>query len=52
MRILPYHNYTERKYECLGLSYPLNDIPLPTKDEIALVTEKIKACGVENVINY
>ena len=49
-RLLPYHNYAERKYE--GLCYPLENIPLPTKDEIALAIEKIKACGVKNVVQY
>ncbi len=52
LRILPYHNYAERKYECMGLCYPLSKVPLPTKDEIALVAEKIKAFGVKNVVPY
>ena len=51
-RLLPYHNYAERKYESLGLCYPLANIPLPAKDEIALAIEKIKACGVKNVVHY
>jgi len=30
----------------------LSMVPLPTKDEIALVAEKIKAIGVKNVVPY
>jgi len=52
LRILPYHNYAERKYECMEFGYPLSMVPLPTKDEIALVAEKIKAIGVKNVVPY
>lgn len=38
LRILPYHNYAERKYESLGMRYPLPDVIPPTAEEIAAVT--------------
>ena len=37
IKVLPYHNYAERKYECMGISYPGSNIPLPTKEELELV---------------
>ncbi|MBQ8526720.1 MAG: glycyl-radical enzyme activating protein [Clostridia bacterium] len=52
MRILPYHNYAERKYNTLGLNYPLPHIVPPTKEEISGVIEKIKHSGVKNAIPY
>lgn len=50
-KVLPYHNYGEGKYELLGCSYPLADIPVPTKEQTALAVEKIKNCGIENVVS-
>ena len=47
LRILPYHNYAETKYSCLGLSF--TDFPVPTKTDIISVSEKMKRCGVKNV---
>jgi len=37
LRVLGYHNMAERKYACLGLSYPLPDVPVPTEEELARV---------------
>ena len=34
---LAYHNYGERKYGCLGYSYPGRDIPIPTREEVEKV---------------
>ena len=50
LRILPYHNYADRKYNCLGLSYPLPDIPVPSAEQVALVAEKMRANGLHNVV--
>ena len=43
LRVLGYHNYAERKYDCLGLSYPLPDVPVPTAETLARVREKMHA---------
>ena len=51
VRILPYHSYAEHKYTCLGMAYPIPDVPTPTQEEIAAATEKMKALGV-NVVPY
>ncbi|MBR2464477.1 MAG: glycyl-radical enzyme activating protein [Clostridia bacterium] len=51
VRILPYHSYAEHKYTCLGMTYPIPDVPTPTKEEIATASEKMKALGV-NVVPY
>ena len=51
VRILPYHSYAEHKYTCLGMAYPIPDVPAPTKEEIAAASEKMKALGV-NVVPY
>ncbi len=52
VRVLPYHNYAERKYESLGISYPLPDVPVPTKEDIAAVAAKMTALGVKNIALY
>ena len=31
LRVLPYHSYAERKYACLGMRYPLPDVPMPDR---------------------
>lgn len=46
LRILPYHNYAETKYSCIGFSFV--DFPVPTKPEIFSVLKKMKRCGIEN----
>ncbi|MBQ3085362.1 MAG: glycyl-radical enzyme activating protein [Clostridia bacterium] len=49
LRILPYHNYADRKYNCLGLSYPMPDIPVPATEQVASVAEKMRTMGLPNV---
>ena len=50
VRILAYHNYAERKYECLGRSYPLPDTPVPQKADIEEVANKMSDYGLKNVV--
>ena len=50
--VLPYHNYAERKYECLGLTYPLPDTPVPQKADIEKVAKKMSDYGLKNVVLY
>ena len=50
LRILPYHNYADRKYNCLGLSYPLPDIPVPSVEEVSSIVEKMRLFGLHNVV--
>ena len=52
VRILAYHNYAERKYECLGRSYPLPDTPVPQKADIEEVAKKMRDYGLKNVVLY
>lgn len=49
VRILPYHNYADRKYICLGRSYPLPDIPVPSVEQVSLIAEKMRSMGLRNV---
>ena len=34
VEVLAYHNYGERKYGCLGYSYPGRDIPILIREEV------------------
>ena len=52
VRVLAYHNYAERKYECLGRSYPLPHVPVPQKTDIEEVAKKMRTCGLKNVVLY
>ncbi|MBQ9760566.1 MAG: glycyl-radical enzyme activating protein [Clostridia bacterium] len=52
LRVLPYHSYAERKYARMGLPYPLPNVPVPTKEEISAVVEKLKKCGLANVSTF
>lgn len=45
LRVLPYHNYAEAKYSRLGIAF--KDFPVPTKEELLSVLEKLRQCGVE-----
>lgn len=45
LRVLPYHNYAEAKYSRLGITF--KDFPVPTKEELLSVLEKLRQCGVE-----
>lgn len=40
VEVLAYHNYAERKYNCLGHEYPTKEIPLPTKEELEIARKK------------
>jgi len=46
LRVLPYHNYAERKYGCLGKNAPLPDTPLPSGQEIRAAEDAIRRHGV------
>lgn len=37
VRVLAYHNYAERKYECLGMQYSLSDTPIPSEEALLAV---------------
>ena len=49
MRVLPYHNYAERKYNILGLDYPIPDIIPPTKEDMTHVINTMQGYGVKIV---
>lgn len=51
VRVLAYHNYAERKYDCLGRSYPLLNIPIPQKADIEAVAKKMRECGLKNILH-
>lgn len=51
-RLLPYHNYAERKYMCLGRSDTFKDFPLPTEDELCRVLQKLKDGGVKQATRF
>ena len=52
VRVLGYHNYGMTKYDNLGKVYPLADIPVPSREELINVTERMKTIGVKNVLIY
>lgn len=52
VRILGYHNFAEEKYEKLGKKYSLQNIPVPTKEDIINVASKMAEVGVKNVAIY
>lgn len=52
VRVLAYHNYAERKYERLGRSYPLPNVSVPQKTAIERVAQKMRECGLDNVVLY
>lgn len=41
LRLLPYHSYAAHKYACLGMEYPLSDLPMPTQEETREVLERM-----------
>lgn len=41
LRVLPYHDYAERKYACLGMQYPAADIPLPDRDALRILVKEM-----------
>ena len=52
VRVLAYHNYADKKYERMGMSYPLPDVPMPTKEQIELVAARIRNISSKNVALY
>ena len=52
MRILPYHNYAESKYDSLEMKYPVPDILPPSGDEILSVSQKVQKICLKNVVPY
>ncbi len=52
LRILPYHNYAERKYECLGIDYPLPHVPIPTADELAEAESRMRKTGLRSIAAF
>ena len=45
IRVLPYHNYAQRKYECLDMAFLLPNVPVPSVQEISNVVEKMRMIG-------
>ena len=52
VRVLPYHNYAEKKYSRLGASDTFYDFPIPGQEEITRVVEKMKRCGLDMVSTF
>ena len=50
VRVLPYHNYGERKYHCLGHSYPLADLPVPSKEAVEAVAMQMQKLTTHTVV--
>lgn len=50
LNILPYHNYGEMKYEQVGETYSLKDIPLPKKEYLDGVREILDGTGVKYAV--
>lgn len=48
LRLLPYHNYAQQKYICLGMSDKFSDFPIPSKTQLQSVLNLIKNHGVLN----
>jgi len=42
VRILPYHAFSNSKYEALGMKYPIPDIPMPDAEEIKQAEEVLQ----------
>jgi pyruvate formate lyase activating enzyme len=52
IRILPYHNYAESKYDSLEMKYPAFDILPPSKDEILSVSQRVQKICLKTVVPY
>ena len=52
VRVIPYHNYAERKYRCLGKTYPLPDVPVPDQAFLRSIMDWFRRCGIQNVETY
>ena len=49
VELLPYHDMAKGKYEKLGISYPLKDIPVPSKEDVAAIRSKFIEHGFDVV---
>ena len=50
VKILPYHAYSNSKYEALGMKYPIPDIPMPDNEMIEQAKESLNyALGSKTV---
>ena len=52
VRVIPYHNYAERKYRCLGKNYPLTDVPVPDQTFIQTILKRFHQCGILNAETF
>lgn len=52
IRILPYHNYAEGKYDSLEMKYPAFDILPPSGDEILSVSQRVQKICLKTVVPY
>jgi pyruvate formate lyase activating enzyme len=46
LELLPFHRMAGDKYNSMGLSYRARDLPPPTKETMAALTEAAEACGI------
>ena len=51
MKVLPYHDYAKAKYLGLGLEYPGEQIPIPTKAQLEEVIHKLSAWNIKVYID-
>ena len=47
VKILPYHNYADKKYDMLGINYPAKKVRIPTKEEISAVQKLFMEKGIK-----
>ena len=50
VRVLPYHNYGEQKYQRLGCSYPLPDVPVPSMAEVEAIAGNMQQIAQYTVV--
>lgn len=50
LNILPYHNYGEMKYEQVGETYSVKDIPIPDKSYLNGIREILNQTGVKYAV--
>lgn len=51
MKVLPYHNYAQTKYDGLGISYLGKDIPIPSKEQIETARQTLIAKNINVYID-
>lgn len=49
IEILPYHNFGDEKYRCLGLAKPSEEYKRPSEEELRIIKKTIENEGVETV---